>query len=166
MREQDELEKLTNLGSGATTYDFNYKNEYLERFENKFMQNDYMVSLDAYEFTCVCPKTGQPDFAKIYINYVPDEYLVESKSLKLYLFSFRNSGTFHEDGINTIMNDLVEKLNPKYLEVLGIFAPRGGIAIYPFASYAKKGGGYEEMKKQRQFDVVNSLMSNKRNYTN
>lgn len=164
--EREDLKDLKNLGSKSTVYKYEYDKGILERFENRFKKNDYMVTLDAYEFTTLCPKTGQPDFAKIYINYVPDNFLVESKSLKLYLFSFRNEGSFHEDTINKIMDDLVELLNPKYIEVLGIFSPRGGIAIYPFASYAKEGCGYEEMKKSRQFEVVNGIMQNKRMYSN
>lgn len=166
MRKKEDLSKLKNLGSQSTTYEYTYNKEILERFENNYPNNDYMVTLDAYEFTTLCPKTGQPDFAKLYINYVPDEYLVESKSIKLYLFSYRNNGDFHEDCINKILGDLVELLNPKYIEVLGIFSPRGGIAIYPFASYAKIGGGYEDMKKKRQFDALNVILANKRNYNN
>lgn len=163
---KSDIECLKNLGSNTTTYKDKYDREVLERFENHNKQNDYMVTLDAYEFTTLCPKTGQPDFAKIYINYVPDEYLVESKSLKLYLFSFRNEGSFHEDTVNTILNDLVALLNPKYIEVLGLFAPRGGIAIYPFACYAKKGSEYEQVKVKRQFDVVSGIMDKRRSYNN
>ena len=88
------------------------------------------------EFTSLCPKTGQPDFAKVFINYIADKKMVESKSLKMYLFSFRNHGDFHEDCIQTICNDLVQLMKPKYIEVIGEFTPRGGIAIFPFASAA------------------------------
>jgi 7-cyano-7-deazaguanine reductase len=115
-----------------------------------------MVTFDAYEFTSKCPKTGQPDFAKVYINYIPNEKMVESKSLKLYLFSFRNHGDFHEDCINIIMKDLVKLMEPKYLEVIGIFSPRGGISIFPFANYAKEGSGYEEYKVKRMFEIASS----------
>lgn len=83
------------------------------------------------EFTSLCPKTGQPDHAKMEIIYIPNDKMIESKSLKLYLFSFRNEGSFHEDVCNTIANDLCEILNPKYLRVYGDFAPRGGLAIKP-----------------------------------
>ena len=98
-----------------------------------------MVTFDCPEFTSLCPITGQPDFAKITINYIPNVKMVESKSLKLYLFSFRNQGDFHEDCINIIMKDLVKLMEPKYLEVKGIFTPRGGISIYPFAKLRSTG---------------------------
>lgn len=159
MREE-ELKELKNLGNN-TKYDYVYNVSVLEKIDNLYSNNDNMIAIDAHEFTTLCPKTGQPDYAKIYINYVPDKYLVESKSLKIYLSSFRNSPSFHEDAINLIMKDLVELLKPKYLEVLGMFNVRGGIAICPFASYAKEGCGYENIKKQRQFDVVNTMLKNK-----
>ena len=92
------------------------------------------MTFNCPEFTSLCPKTGQPDFARIVINYIPREDMVESKSLKLYLFSFRNHGDFHEDCVNIIMEDLWKLMNPKYIEVYGIFTPRGGISIYPFAN--------------------------------
>lgn len=95
------------------------------------------------------PKTGQPDFATIYISYIPDELMVESKSLKLYLFSFRNHGDFHEDCINIIMKDLIKLMNPRYIEVWGKFTPRGGISIDPYANYGKPGTKYEKMAEQR-----------------
>ena len=100
-----------------------------------------------------CPKTGQPDFAKVYIHYIPNERMVESKSLKLYLFSFRDHGDFHEDCMNIIMKDLIKLMDPKYIEVLGIFSPRGGISIFPFCNYAKEGSIYEEYKTRRLFDM-------------
>ena len=101
------------------------------------------------EFTTLCPITGQPDFAEIKIMYLPDERMVESKSLKLYLFSFRNHGDFHEDCVNVIMKDLIRLMNPKYIEVLGLFLPRGGISIYPYANYGRPGTKYEEMARHR-----------------
>ena len=100
-----------------------------------------------------CPKTGQPDFAKVVISYIPDKKMVESKSLKLYLFSFRNHGDFHEDCMNIIMKDLVKLMEPKYLEVRGIFSPRGGISIFPMANYAKS-EKYEAIAEQRKLDVL------------
>lgn len=156
MRSENELEGVTLLGNNSTKYVTTYAPELLEKFPNKHSDNDYMVTLNCPEFTSLCPKTGQPDFAEIKINYIPDEYLVESKSLKLYLFSFRNHGDFHEDCINIIMKDLVNLLSPKYLEVKGIFTPRGGISIYPFANYAKENCGYEEMRKERLFSTINN----------
>ena len=136
MRDNKELNSLALLGAGATKYPDNYAPEMLEAFENKHPGRDYLVTLHCPEFTSLCPKTGQPDFAKIVISYIPDRLMVESKSLKLYLFSFRNHGDFHEDCVNIIMNDLVRLMKPRYIEVKGIFTPRGGIAIHPFANFA------------------------------
>ena len=147
MRTTQELEGVTLLGNQGTVYPSDYDPSLLETFANKHVGRDYVVRLDCPEFTTLCPKTGQPDFAKIVINYIPREKMVESKSLKLYLFSFRNHGDFHEDCVNIIMKDLVKLMNPKYLEVIGIFMPRGGISIYPFANYADK--EHEELAKSR-----------------
>ena len=153
-RSEKELEGVTLLGNQGTRYVYDYDPKLLERFPNKHSENDYMVTLNCPEFTSLCPKTGQPDFAEIKINYIPDGYLVESKSLKLYLFSFRNHGDFHEDCCNIIMKDLKKLMEPKYIEVKGIFTLRGGIAIYPFANYGKKGTFYEEYAKKRLFDSL------------
>ena len=125
-RNKEETEGLSLLGNKKTVYKDTYAPEVLETFVNKHQGNDYMVTFDCPEFTSLCPITGQPDFAKITINYIPNVKMVESKSLKLYLFSFRNQGDFHEDCINIIMKDLVKLMEPKYLEVKGIFTPRGG----------------------------------------
>lgn len=149
-------EELKALGSGHTEYKTDYDPSLLEKFPNKHVDNDYMVTLNCPEFTSLCPKTGQPDFAKIFINYIPDKFLVESKSLKLYLFSFRNHGDFHEDCCNIIMKDLKKLLEPKYIEVKGVFMPRGGISIYPFANYAKEGSIYTDMAKERLFKVLDT----------
>lgn len=148
MRNEKELEGISLLGNHNTKYRDRYSPEVLEKFNNKHCDTDYMVKLKCPEFTSLCPKTGQPDFAKMYINYIPEKYLVESKSLKLYLFSFRNSGDFHEDVVNVIKNDLVSLLKPKYLEVIGYFYPRGGISIFPYAIHVgdKK---YEDLKNSR-----------------
>lgn len=132
-----------------TEYLNDYAPEVLETFENKHPENDYWVQFNCPEFTSLCPITGQPDFAEIKIMYLPAERMVESKSLKLYLFSFRNHGDFHEDCINIIMKDLVRLMNPKYIEVTGLFTPRGGISIYPFANYGLPGTKYEAMAEQR-----------------
>lgn len=135
-RQEDEMPGLSLLGNTATHYPDKYSPEVLETFPNKHPDNEYLVTFHCPEFTSLCPKTGQPDFAKIIISYIPRERMVESKSLKLYLFSFRNHGDFHEDCVNIIMKDLVKLMDPRYLEVKGIFTPRGGIAIHPFANYA------------------------------
>ena len=150
-RSKDELKGVTLLGNKHVEYPTDYSKEILETFVNKHQDNDYMVTFNCPEFTSLCPMTGQPDFATIIINYIPDVKMVESKSLKLYLFSFRNHGDFHEDCVNIIMKDLVELMDPKYLEVKGIFTPRGGISIYPFANYGRKNTKYEEIAKERLF---------------
>ena len=105
------------------------------------------MTFDCPEFTSLCPKTGQPDFGHIIINYIPRTLMVESKSLKLYLFSFRNHGDFHEDCVNMIMKDLVRLMDPKYLEVIGLFKPRGGISIKPFANYGD--AEHQDMVRER-----------------
>lgn len=106
-RSQKELSGVTLLGNQRTKYHTDYAPEVLETFPNKHPENDYFVKFNCPEFTSLCPMTGQPDFATIYISYVPGERMVESKSLKLYLFSFRNHGDFHEDCVNIIMKDLI-----------------------------------------------------------
>lgn len=153
-RNKKELEGVSLLGNQNTHYKYDYDPSVLETFINKHQDNDYMVTFTCPEFTSLCPKTGQPDFAEIIINYIPDKKMVESKSLKLYLFSFRNHGDFHEDCTNIIMKDLIKLMDPKYIEVKGNFLPRGGISILPFANYAKPGSGYECMVIKRQFDQL------------
>ena len=147
MREEKDLKDITLLGASHTTYPTDYAPEVLETFDNKHPENEYLVTFNCPEFTSLCPKTGQPDFAKIIINYIPRVKMVESKSLKLYLFSFRNHGDFHEDCVNIIMKDLVKLMDPKYIEVIGLFSPRGGISIYPFANYADD--EHKDLAKQR-----------------
>ncbi len=147
MRNDAELTGVTLLGNTGTTYPDRYAPEVLETFVNKHPSNEYLVTFLCPEFTSLCPKTWQPDFAKIIISYIPREKMVESKSLKLYLFSFRNHGDFHEDCVNIIMKDLIALMDPKYIEVKGIFTPRGGIAIHPFANYGDS--DHEDMARQR-----------------
>ena len=141
-------EQLQQLGQ-KVQIPADYAPEVLETFENKHPDNDYWVRFNCPEFTSLCPITGQPDFAEIRIAYVPAERMVESKSLKLYLFSFRNHGDFHEDCVNTIMKDLVKLMQPKYIEVKGIFTPRGGISIWPYANYGKPGTKWERVAEER-----------------
>ena len=127
---------LKKLWSAKTKYTYSKPNiNTLETFKNIHPKSDYLVPFYCDEFTSLCPKTGQPDFAKLHILYVPRELMVESKSLKLYLFSFRNSGEFHEDVCNRIVNDLKKKLNPYYVMVYGDFNVRGWIAIKPIIEY-------------------------------
>lgn len=147
MRTETELDGVSLLGNNGTKYPTEYAPELLETFVNKHPDNEYLVTFNCPEFTSLCPKTGQPDFAKIIINYIPRRLMVESKSLKLYLFSFRNHGDFHEDCVNIIMKDLIKLMDPRYIEVKGIFTPRGGISIYPFANYGDS--EHQELVKKR-----------------
>ena len=137
-RNKEETEGLSLLGNKKTVYKDTYAPEVLETFVNKHQGNDYMVTFDCPEFTSLCPITGQPDFAKITINYIPNVKMVES----------------NEDCINIIMKDLVKLMEPKYLEVKGIFTPRGGISIYPFANYGQPGTKYEKIAENRLFDSL------------
>lgn len=150
-RNEKEKEGITLLGNQGTKYNYNYAPEILETFVNKHPDNDYFVKFNCPEFTTLCPITGQPDFGDIYISYVPNKIMVESKSLKLYLFSFRNHGDFHEDCVNIIMKDLIKLMNPRYIEVQGKFKPRGGISIDPYANYGMEGTKWEKMAEKRLF---------------
>ena len=107
----------------------------LEIFKNSHPDRDYEIEMEYPEFTCLCPKTGQPDFAELEIRYIPDKVCIELKSLKLYLWSFRNEGVFHEKVINDILDDLVKISSPRWMEVIGTFNVRGGIHTTVSASY-------------------------------
>ena len=107
----------------------------LERFPNPEPGRDYEIVFDCPEFTCLCPLTGQPDFARIEIRYVPDRFCVESKSLKQYLWSFRNEGAFHEKVTNTICDDVVAAIGPRRITITGHFAVRGGISTVVTVSH-------------------------------
>ena len=144
-----ENEGLTKLGRSGTKYIMDYDPSLLETFGNKHPDNDYYVKFNCPEFTSLCPITGQPDYATIIISYIPDKRLVESKSLKLYLVSFRNHGDFHEDCVNIIMKDLIKIMDPKYIEVTGKFLPRGGISIDPYCNYGKPGTEWEKVAWER-----------------
>lgn len=128
---KNDLTGLTLLGKTAQPV------KKLETFPNHHPGRRYTVTLETEEFTCVCPMTGQPDFAKIKIQYVPDKKIVESKSLKLYLWSFRNEGVFHEHVTNIILDDLVAVLKPYWCKVSAEFSIRGGIGITVDAEYKK-----------------------------
>jgi len=150
-RNKEELKGVSLLGNQEVKYKTQYDPNILEVFDNKHIENDYFVKFNCPEFTSLCPMTGQPDFATIYISYIPGIKMVESKSLKLYLFSFRNHGDFHEDCVNIIMKDLIKLMDPKYIEVWGKFTPRGGISIDPYCNSGKIGTIFEEMAKNRLF---------------
>ena len=127
-----DLDDLTLLGRETTQ-----PTKQLETFPNRHPGRDYTVTLTTDEFTCVCPATGQPDFARITVRYIPDQRIVESKSLKLYFWSYRNEGIFHEHVTNVILDDLVAALEPRWCEVIADFGIRGGIAISVRAEYKK-----------------------------
>ena len=130
---------LKSLGSNKTEYYYEHADpKLLERFPNPMNNGpdaEGTVKITAPEFTSLCPKTGQPDFAKIVIEYTPREHCVESKSLKLYLGSYRNFGEFHEACVRRMANDLIELLDPFYLKIIGEFTPRGGIPFWPTVEY-------------------------------
>ena len=147
MTEQiDDRDGLTLLGQGKTDYPDSPDEAKLEAFENSHPNRDYWVEFDCPEFTALCPMTGQPDFGHITIRYIPDAWCVESKSLKLYLFSFRNHGTFHEEVVNRILDDLVKTTQPRKAIVKGVFNPPGRLAMtaeptYPRPEYHSASGG-------------------------
>ncbi|WP_432358252.1 preQ(1) synthase [Sporosarcina sp. UB5] len=148
-RDENTLTDLTLLGNQNTKYAYTYDPSILESVDNLHTERDFFVKFNCPEFTSLCPMTGQPDFATMYISFIPDKKLVESKSLKLYLFSFRNHGDFHEDCVNIIMNDLIKLMDPRYIEVWGKFTPRGGLSIDPYCNYGKPGTKYEKMAEHR-----------------
>lgn len=148
-RQAKDLKGVTLLGSNQTDYKQDYDPAILESFPNKNPSSEAWTTFICTEFTSLCPKTGQPDFAKIYVNYVADKDMVESKSMKLYLFSFRNHGDFHEDCIQKICDDLYKLMKPKYIEVIGEFTPRGGISIFPFAQKSNSTAKYKKLKENR-----------------
>ena len=157
------IEDLSHLGNKNTKYVFETTSEVLEAVPNSHEYRDYFVKFNCPEFTSLCPKTGQPDFATIYISYVPDKFIVESKSLKLYLFSYRNHGAFHEDCVNMIMEDLIKLLKPRYIEVWGKFLPRGGLSIDPYCNYGKKGTKWESVAENRliNHDMYPEIVNNR-----
>ena len=144
---RSDIDGLKTLGR-TTEAPKDYDPSVLDTFANAHPGRDYWVVFTAPEFTTLCPKTGQPDFATLTIRYIPAKRLVESKSLKLYLFGFRNHGDFHEDVVNVIYDDLSKLRKPKYLEVCGKFAARGGITIDPFVN-GGSGAKYRRLAEQR-----------------
>jgi 7-cyano-7-deazaguanine reductase len=132
MTVQEDLKDLSLLGQGGT-----HPQRKLETFPNRHPNRRYTVKLETNEFTAVCPMTGQPDFATIRVEYIPNERIVESKSFKLYIWSFRNEGIFHEHVTNVMLDDLVEALDPHWCRVTGEFSVRGGIAITVTAEHTR-----------------------------
>ncbi|MDA8195808.1 MAG: preQ(1) synthase [Actinomycetota bacterium] len=146
---------LTHLGSNSTKYNYDEPNaSILETFANPHIGRKFVIGLDCLEFTSLCPMTGQPDYGKVWIDYVADQLCVESKSLKLYLVAYRNHGAFHEDCINQIANDIIARIDPVAIRVYGDFNVRGGIAIKPMV--------FEYGKTVTDSDVarIDSLYSN------
>ena len=133
MTEAKDLEGLTLLGKGSEP------SRRLETFPNRHPNRRYLVRLESEEFTCLCPATGQPDFAAIHVEYIPNEKILESKSFKLYLWSYRDEGVFHEHVTNTILDNLVEALDPHWCRVVGEFNIRGGIAITVDCEHGTRG---------------------------
>jgi len=129
--------KLTHLHQNDKNYPRKPSAKILEVFPNKFPGRDYLITFDCPEFTAVCPVTGQPDFGTIVIEYVPDEYCIESKSLKLYLGAFRNQGAFAEQIVNTVLEDAVKMCKPRTMIVTGNFTARGGISMKVEAAYSE-----------------------------
>lgn len=128
------------LGKKITKFVFDKPDpKLLETFQNRYVERDYIIDIEIPEFTCTCPLTGQPDFATIHIRYIPDEKCIESKSLKMYIFSYRNFGEFHEDVVNRILDDCVQACKPRWMRVVGEFRVRGGISITPITEYKKRG---------------------------
>ncbi len=134
MTEKNET-TLTQLGAQKTIYPAAPEDAVLETFPNPSMQRDFWITFTCPEFTALCPITNQPDFGTLTIRYVPDQQCIESKSLKLYLFSFRNEGAFAERITNRVLDDIVAACAPKRAEVKGVFTPRGGIGITVDVSY-------------------------------
>lgn len=136
--EDERFDKLSLLNRSHKAYPDTPEEAYLEVFDNLYADRDYTVTFDCPEFTSLCPVTNQPDFGKITINYIPDKLCIESKSLKIHLFSYRNHNTFHEEAVNSVLDAIVKACNPRWVEVIGEFRPRGGIAIHVKAEAGKK----------------------------
>ncbi|MFW6324713.1 MAG: preQ(1) synthase [Desulfovibrionales bacterium] len=137
MERKDDVSGLKLLGQSKTEYPVKVSPELLESFPNRFPDREYTIRFATEEFTSLCPMTGQPDFGRITIEYVPGGQCIESKSLKLYLFSYRNEPTFMETVTNRILDDLVRACSPRWMQVKGHFSARGGISISVEAAYSE-----------------------------
>ena len=138
MSKKRKVSGLSLLGAGTTNYPDAPEKARLESFKNSYPDRDYRIQFETSEFTSLCPITGQPDFARIVIEYIPEKLCIESKSLKLYLFSFRNRGSFAEEIVNRIRDDVVKACRPRRLAVTGEFTARGGISITVKAEYSSR----------------------------
>ncbi len=134
----DRFKDLTLLHASEKRYPKAPGEAKLETFENLYPDRDYVIEFDCPEYTSLCPVTGQPDFGHLKVRYIPDKRCIESKSLKLYLYSFRNANIFHEEAVNRLLDAVVEACAPRRAEVIGLFRPRGGIAINVKATYGGK----------------------------
>ena len=156
MNNKQDLSGVTLLGNQNTKYSYDYDPSILEKFELKFADDQtddmQMINLDFFEWVGRCPKTGQPDLASFHISYIPNRYAVESKSFKLYMFSFQQHGDFHESVTHMIMKDLVSLLNPKFLSVYGDFNSRGGCCILPLSIYADS--DHQDLKRELQLQAL------------
>jgi 7-cyano-7-deazaguanine reductase len=129
----------------------------LETFSNPAPERDYRIHMEIPEFTCLCPKTGQPDFATLLLDYVPDKFCVELKSLKLYIWSFRNEGAFHEAVTNRILKDLVTATRPRYMKLTARFYVRGGIFTTIVAQHAKRGWQMSALPELEQDGAADAM---------
>ena len=132
---ESRFDKLTLLSANEKRYPKKPGDAKLECFDNLYADRDYVIEFDCPEYTSLCPVTGQPDFGHITVRYIPDKLCIESKSLKLYLYSFRNANIFHEESVNSLLDAIVKTCAPRKAEVIGKFRPRGGIAINVKAVY-------------------------------
>ena len=137
-KDQERFAELTLLKASERHYPASPEEAKLESFRNRYADRDYIVEFDCPEYTSLCPVTGQPDYGHLTIRYIPDKRCIESKSLKLYLYAFRNHPTFHEEAVNTVLDAIVAACSPRAAEVVGCFRPRGGIAINVTARYGEK----------------------------
>ena len=136
--DKSRLDKLTLLKKNESNYPQSPDEAKLETFENQYPERDYIITFNCPEFTALCPVTGQPDFGKITIRYIADKECIESKSLKMFLFSFRNHNSFHEEVVNIVLTEIDKVCSPRWCEVEGDFMPRGGIALNVKASVGVK----------------------------
>ncbi|SHE30736.1 7-cyano-7-deazaguanine reductase [Ferrithrix thermotolerans DSM 19514] len=148
-------DSLTHLGSGESSYRYDSPSrDIMDVFSSPRPGRDFVIALECMEFTSLCPITGQPDYGEIDVVYVPDQLCIESKSLKLYLGAYRNHGAFHEDCVNSILDDIVAVCAPVFIRVIGDFNARGGIAIKPVAV-----NWGEDIDENRRGDVMEIVRS-------